>query len=180
MKSRAFFLFQAQIDPDSGSTFCNKLETCMNDGCSELFILLNSPGGSLRLALGILNFLELLPIKVTTCNMSSCDSAAILLFLAGKYRICTPESRFWLHPVFKESPIVHTEQELQVELNCLRQDNQAVIDAIASRTNQDINAWSAAMENRQFISAQEALETGLTHSIGRIQCSEFDRFYTIS
>ena len=179
IKKRALFLFQAQIDPQSGGIFCDKLETCVNDGFSELFLLLNSPGGSLRLALGILNFLELLPIKITTCNMSSCDSAAILLFLAGKHRICTPQSRFWIHPVFKESPIVHTEDELQVELNCLRQDNQAVVEAIAARTNQNIPIWSTAMLNKTFISAVDAKELGLVHSIGRIVPQSSDKFYTI-
>ena len=179
MKKRALFLFQAQIDPRSGGILCDKLETCINEGCSEVFILLNSPGGSLRIALGILNFLELLPLKITTCNMSSCDSAAILLFLAGEKRICTPESRFWLHPVYKESPIVHTEDELQVELNCLRQDNQAVAEAIAARTNKNVQIWSTAMSNKTFVSAEDAKKLGLVHSIGQITSQNSDKFYTI-
>lgn len=179
MKQRAFIFFQAHISPEMGGKFCNELEHILDEGISELFLLLNSPGGSLRLALGILNFLESLPLKITTCNMSSCDSAAMLLFLAGKQRICTPESRFWLHPVFKESPIVHTEDELKVELNCLRQDNNAVAEAIALRTDGDVSKWKEAMLSKKFISAQEALELGLAHSIEKISIGCSDRIFTV-
>lgn len=176
---KAFFLFQAPISPDSGALFCTKLEEALSTGCDEIILLLNSPGGSLRLALGILHFLEMLPITITTYNLSSCDSAAVLLFLAGKRRICTPDARFWLHSVYSESPVVHTEEELIIEMNCLKQDNEAVISAIASRTNGDKEQWTTAMLKKSFISAQEAQSLGLLHSIEQIKCPKSSKVYMI-
>ena len=177
--NKAFFLYQAPITPESGAVFCDKLEKCLSERCDEICLLLNSPGGSLRLALGILNFLETLPIRITTFNMSSCDSAAILLFLSGEKRFCTPESRFWTHPVYKESPITHDESDLEVELKCLRQDNEAVISAIASRTGGDPDTWRKAMLEKRFISAAEAQTLGLVHEIGHPRGDVSNKYHVI-
>ena len=88
--------------PITTTTACQLIDTLVTkvpDDIQELHLLLNSPGGSVPVALGIANFLESLPCNLITYNISRCNSAAIMLFVAGKKRYCVPEGTFLAHSV---------------------------------------------------------------------------------
>jgi ATP-dependent protease ClpP protease subunit len=66
---------------------------------TELYLLMNSDGGSIEDALSLFNLLKGLPVELTTVNMGQVASAAILPFLAGKNRYACAHSYFHFHNI---------------------------------------------------------------------------------
>ena len=79
------------------------LRTCiciaMNESVQNLHLLLTSSGGSLQEAFALYHLLKSIPLSVSTYNIDIIESAANIVFLAGRQRYCCKESRFMFHAV---------------------------------------------------------------------------------
>jgi len=74
----------------------------------DLLLMLNSTGGSLDDGFSLYGFLRTLPIKLTTVNMGTIASIAIVPFLAGMHRVCCPHAIFHFHDFEWNDPAGHT------------------------------------------------------------------------
>src|ERR1700691_5469910 len=73
-----------------------------NSGTKRVTILIASPGGDVAAGFAAYNILRSIPnIELTTFNVGNVDSAAMLLFSAGKnrYSLPGPGPRFLIHGV---------------------------------------------------------------------------------
>lgn len=150
------------------------------DNIKELHLLINSPGGSVPMALGLANFLESLPCKLITYNISRCDSAAIILFAAGKERICVPEGTFFAHSVNIELSGQYSLDTLRMEYLKLQQDYKSILSYLSRKTAVSSRCWRNYMtEKGHVFSAQEALTRGLATRIEELKIPQHTSLLTI-
>lgn len=97
-------------------------------------IRINSGGGHHLDSLAMYSMLRVYPGKVTTHVVGSCFSAAVLVFIAGDYRLAAEESWFMVH---------EDAGELSGSLSALKTE----IDAMEEQENQ----WCSIMEKRTGI-----------------------------
>lgn len=79
---------------------CMAINERLQDGkrkFSEMYLFLNSTGGSVEDGIGLYGFIRSLPIEVTTINVNLIASIAIVPFLAGKKRVALPHATFHFH-----------------------------------------------------------------------------------
>jgi ATP-dependent Clp protease protease subunit len=89
--------FCSPITPHSISALITVAQKALNEGTKEIKILITSGGGDPNAALSAYNFLRGMPVQVTTHNYGICDSAALILYCAGKNRLSCSEAKFLIH-----------------------------------------------------------------------------------
>lgn len=89
----------------------------------EIYLFLNSPGGSVEDGVGLFGFLSALPVPVTTINVNLIASIAIAPFMAGKKRIAFPHAKFHFHDVEWNYAAAHNMTRLEY------QDHTQLLDA---------------------------------------------------
>lgn len=60
-------------------------------------LAINSNGGDVMAALSIVDIMNNIDIPVYTLGMANVSSAALMLFMAGRYRVCTENTTFMTH-----------------------------------------------------------------------------------
>ncbi len=93
-----------------------------------LRLFLNSPGGSMPIALALARLLLSSFNTIETYNLATVDSAAVCLFLTGERRHAFTTSRFYLHPptIQHDAPL---SQEGIRELSLLLKSDTAAMTA---------------------------------------------------
>jgi ATP-dependent protease ClpP protease subunit len=96
--------FFAQVDYNSINQLIGMIDQQMRMGTKDFYILLSSPGGDPSAGLAAYTYLHGLPVNITTFNLGDVDSAANLIFCAGKQRYAMPGTRFLIHGASYNAP----------------------------------------------------------------------------
>ena len=89
--------FVDAVNFDSARRFLSAVNAALNDGVTDLTLLISSPGGLLVPGFAIYNQLLGVPIDLTIYNTGSVNSIANAIFLAGKVRYAAPSATFLFH-----------------------------------------------------------------------------------
>jgi ATP-dependent Clp protease protease subunit len=90
------------IGPINHVTACSIRNLCLQavqSGASEIELHLSSEGGNMTAGFAVYFFLKSLPVPLTTHNVGSIESIAVVIFLAGSKRYACPGTRFLVHPL---------------------------------------------------------------------------------
>ena len=90
------------IGPINHNTACTIRNLCLQalqSGASGIELHLSSEGGNMTAGFALYFFLKSLPIPLTTHNVGSIQSIAVVIFLAGQKRYAYPGTRFLVHPL---------------------------------------------------------------------------------
>ncbi|MCM8759319.1 MAG: ATP-dependent Clp protease proteolytic subunit [Candidatus Omnitrophica bacterium] len=159
--------FFAPVMDASINALMNAIDQKMREGISKFTILISSPGGSVFHGLSAYNYLKGIPAEITTHNFGSVDSIGIVLYCAGKKRLCVPQARFLLHGVsvaFRQNENLE-EKQLEERLKGLRMDIENIAKIISANTNKNTDEIISAMLERTALNPQQALEWNLVHEI---------------
>lgn len=101
--------------------------------------------------------------QITTLGVGYVQSAAVLVFVAGVRRLCTPHTVFMVH-----EDAIKIEDSIRASRAYLKaaddaEDSWAIIMEERTGTSKDI--WMAMSAETSFINAQDALTLGLVHGI---------------
>lgn len=177
---REYIDFSVSVNAISVRNLIDTLTNKVPNHVQELHLLINSPGGSVPVALGLANFLESLPCKLITYNISRCDSAAIMLFAAGEERFCVPEGTFFAHSVNIELSGQYSLDSLRMEYLKLQQDYKSILSYLSRKTSVSARCWRNYMtEKGHVFSAQEALTRGLATRIEELRIPQHTSLLTI-
>ena len=150
------------------------------DATKELHLLINSPGGSVPVAMGIAKILEGLSCKLITYNTARCDSAALVIYAAGIERICIPEGEFLAHTVNIELSGNYSLDALGLEYRKLRQEYKNVISYLARKTGISKHSWQNYMtEKGHVFSSKEALRRGLSTKVSELSLPRHSELLTV-
>jgi ATP-dependent protease ClpP protease subunit len=90
--------FILPINPDTTNLLLSVVSAQIRNHAKKITIVLASPGGDPSSAFAAYNILRSLPIEITTFNAGNIDSAAMLIYCAGKHRYSLPSpARFLIH-----------------------------------------------------------------------------------
>ena len=95
---RVVINFIVPIDTNSVNMLLSIVNSQVRMGVKKITIVVASPGGDTTAAFAAYNILRNVPAEITTFNAGNIDSAAMLIFCAGKYRYSFPDpARFLIH-----------------------------------------------------------------------------------
>ncbi len=129
--------FSAEIIPTTTEGLLNACGNLANSGTKTIYLLINTPGGSVAHGITAYNVLKALPAKIVTHNVGSVDSIGNVVFLAGKERYANPEATFMFHGVGFEVPqnTRVEEKHLLERLDSIQADQRRIASIIQSRTS---------------------------------------------
>lgn len=101
-----------------------------------LYLSFSSSGGEIAAGIALYNYLRGLPIRIVTHNVGSVDSIAVVIFLAGEERYCTPTATFLFHgaQIAISQPMALNIFQLRELVSGLDEDHNRIVHVITNRT----------------------------------------------
>jgi ATP-dependent Clp protease, protease subunit len=131
----------------------------------DIFLYINSPGGSVSAGLSIYDTMQFIKPEVSTLCMGMAASMGAFLLAAGAKgkRLALPNSRIMIHQPSGGAQGQATDIEIQArEILKLRESLNGIL---AERTGQPLEKIRADSERDYFMSAAEAASYGLIDQV---------------
>jgi len=164
-------LFIGQVNEGSVPRLMALITTEINQGVGNIIVGISSDGGNSSMAFGAYNSLTALErqhpkTKITTVNIGSVASAAVIIFCAGTERYSLPNATFLIHGNGMDVPPSHLEAStLKNSLDLVNAMNAQTIEIISSTTKKNKAEIEAAVAGQIVLSAQQAKEWNLVQEI---------------
>lgn len=160
-----YFIISGCVDEHMVEKILFIVKEKISDNCKKLHIAVQSSGGSVTIALAIADLLMSLPCKVITYNIGNVESAALLIYSAGEDRVCSPEARFYIHPIGKEINGVQTVKTLSRYLKEIDQDTDRVAKYLARQTKTNATKWKKIYKKNYTLLPVQAVQLGVVYRI---------------
>lgn len=127
-------------------------------------LIINSDGGDVYEALGMIDFIQSLDVKVNTICRGRAMSAAALLLCAGTgTRAASKNSTIMFHEI--SSGIYGKSSDMKANVQHTEKLEDILVDIIVENSNQDTAFWKDKILKDYYISPVEALELGVIDTI---------------
>jgi len=127
-------------------------------------IIINSDGGDVYEALGIIDFIQSLDIKVNTICRGRAMSAAALLLCAGTgIRAASKNSTIMFHEI--SSGIYGKSSDMKANVQHTEKLEDILVNIISENSNQNKEFWKDKILKDYYLSPQEALDLGVVDTI---------------
>ena len=170
LTSRKIF-FTDEVNSDSCNILLkNLLALNEEDPDSEIKLFINSPGGSVRDGMGIIDAIRVLPAPLTTIAVGMAASMGGLFFLTGKRRIVTEHSQIMLHdPSYSNGDRFAgmKPHELAREATELTKIRDMTAEIIAEVTGKTMKEVIKVTKEDSYFDAKKALDWGLATEIAK-------------
>lgn len=159
--------FTGGVNEENIRSFMNEIKHAVdeNPNATTLTIYISSLGGNVDIAVELFHFLKLMDCKVRTVNTSYVNSAAIIIFAAGKERISLPCSSFYVHSITKNLNGNFTADDLLREAKEMSTNADKVATILANISNKSKAYWKRLMRKGCLLTSQKAKEVGLINDI---------------
>jgi len=134
-----------------------------NDG--DLNLIINSPGGDVSEMFGIIDFMELLDVKINTvCRGAAQSAAAIILACGTGQRASSKHSTIMFHQgsTFSQGKL----SDVRAGLEYSKSIESKIYSLLGEKTKKPAKWWEDKMKSDFYMSAEEALELGVIDTIG--------------
>jgi len=164
--------FIGPINHNSAGAIRNNCLQALQNGATEIELHMSSEGGNMTAGFALHFFLKSLPVPLTTHNIGSVESVAVVIFLAGQKRYACPGTRFLIHPLHWGfgSLVAADHSRVSEWRDCLDFDAERYarifLDATAAE-GKATDIRGNLTGNARIFDADEAVEAGITH--GAIQ-----------
>lgn len=165
---RLYLTFTGPIEEASVSLLIQQLEQqLIPNQIEHLYLLLNSPGGSVAGGILFYNYLRSLPIKVTTHNIGQVDSIGTIVFLAGEERYASPATSFLFHGVnfTVGGPTAFTRGQLRERISQLEQDENRIETVVSAHTKLTKQKLGSFFRAGHSMGPKEALGCEVIHAV---------------
>lgn len=123
-------------------------------------LVINSDGGDVYEALGMIDYIDSLSMKVNTICRGRAMSAAALLLTAGTgTRAASPNSTIMFHEI--SSGIFGKASDMKANMQHMEHLEEVLLGIISGRTKKDVEYWEEATQKDYYITPEEALELGV-------------------
>ena len=170
LKDRIIFLGE-DVNPTSASLVIAQLLFLESeDPDKEIFLYINSPGGSITDGMGIVDTMNYIKCPVTTICVGLAASFGAVLLANGEKgkRFATPNSEILIHqPLIggQGGGISGQATEIKIHADHMIRTREKLNKLLSEKTGQPIEQIEKDTERDHYISAQEALEYGLIDGI---------------
>jgi ATP-dependent Clp protease, protease subunit len=160
-KSRNIYLFKEFDAKTSQLAISNLLALEEENPEKDIFLYINSYGGSVIDLLAIIDCIDNLACDVWTVGIGVCASSGAVLLSAGTTgkRYCYEHTRILLHEV--SNTVKGTVSDLDIRMQETRTLQQILYEVISTRTGKTIKKIEEDLKKDYWMSAKDAQEYGL-------------------
>ncbi len=165
LKDRIVFLGNPVTDDLANVVIAQLLFLEAEDPDKDIFLYINSPGGSVTAALAMYDTMQYIKPDVVTICMGQAASAGALLLAAGaaKKRYALPYSRVMIHQ--PAGGIQGKASEAEVHIKELMRIRETLNEILSKHTGQSIEKIQKDIEQDYFMTAKEAMEYGIIDEV---------------
>ena len=170
LKDRIIFLGE-DVNPTSASLIIAQLLFLESeDPDKEIYLYINSPGGSITDGMGIVDTMNYIKCPVSTICVGLAASFGAVLLANGEKgkRYATPNSEILIHqPLIggQGGGISGQATEIKIHADHMIRTREKLNKLLSEKTGQSIETIERDTERDHYMTAQEALEYGLIDGI---------------
>ncbi len=161
LKERIVFL-GSQVDDASANLICAQLLLLQSeDPEQDIFLYINSPGGSVSAGMAIYDTMQYVTCDVGTICLGLAASMGQFLLCAGApgKRYALPHSRVLMHQ--PSAQMQGAAVDIAIHAKEIVYTKQVMAERIAHHTGQTVEQISADFDRDRWFTAEEALEYGI-------------------
>ncbi len=165
LKDRIIFLGTPIDDNISNLVIAQLLFLAAEDANKDIFLYINSPGGSVSAGLAIYDTMQYVKPKVSTLCMGMAASMGAFLLASGEKgkRIALPHSRIMIH-----QPLAGVQgqiSDIEIHTKEFLKSKQQLNELLAQHTGQPIEKIEKDSDRNFFMSPTEAKDYGLIDEV---------------
>lgn len=168
LKDRIIFMSEDVNSASASLVVAQLLFLESEDPEKDIFLYINSPGGSVTDGLGIIDTMNYIKCPVTTICVGMAASMGALLLTSGTKgkRFATPNSEILIHqPLISGGGISGQTTEIKIHADQMIKTRERINKIISETTGKPIEQVEKDTERDHYMTAQEALEYGLIDGI---------------
>lgn len=160
LKERIIWLGSEVADENANAIASQMLLLSAEDPEADIFLYINSPGGSVTAGMAIYDTMQLIPNDVVTVATGLAASMGQFLLSSGApgKRYATPHARILMHQ--PSGGIGGTESDIRIQAQLIMHMKQVMSELTAEQTGQDLDTILEDNARDKWFTAEEALEYG--------------------
>ena len=150
-----------EVRDDNANEICAKiLLLAAEDPNKDIYLYINSPGGSITAGMAIYDTMQFVPNDVVTVGIGMAASMGQLLLTAGTAgkRYITPNARVLLHQ--PHGGFGGTSSDIQTQAQLILDMKKRLAEITAERTGKSVEQINADGDRDRWFTAEQALEYG--------------------
>ncbi len=154
------------VRDDNANEICAKmLLLAAEDSTKDIFLYINSPGGSITAGMAIYDTMQYVPNDVVTVGIGMCASMGQFLLTSGAKgkRFITPNTRVLLHQ--PSGGFGGTAADIQTQAFLINDMKKKLAAITAKQTGKTVEQVMEDGDRDRWFTAQEALEYGFVDHI---------------
>ena len=167
LRERIVFLGSEVRDQNANAICAQLLLLSAEDPEADIFLHINSPGGSVDAGMAIYDTMNYIPNDVATVGMGLAASMGQFLLCAGTKgkRYALPHARIMMHQ--PSSGMGGSASDIKIQAQQSLHIKKVLLDLIAEHTGQPIEQVVADADRDRWFTADQALEYGLVDKVIR-------------
>lgn len=165
LKDRIVWL-GSEVRDDMANEICAKiLLLAAEDAEKDIFLYINSPGGSITAGMAIYDTMQYVPNNIVTVGIGMCASMGQFLLSSGTKgkRYATPNTRVLLHQ--PSGGFGGTASDIQTQAELIMSMKRQLAAITATQTGKTVDQIMLDGDRDRWFTAQEALEYGFIDHI---------------
>jgi ATP-dependent Clp protease protease subunit len=165
LKERIIFMGTAVDDPMANAICAQLLLLAAEDPERDIFLYINSPGGSVSAGMAIYDTMQFVQNDVATVGLGLAASMGQFLLCAGAKgkRYATPHARIMMHQ--PSGGIGGTAADIAIQAEQMLYVKRTMAERIAFHTGQSVEQIEKDSDRDRWFSAQEAKEYGFVDHV---------------
>jgi len=165
LKERIIFLGSDVRDDNANAICAQMLLLAAEDSDKDIWLYINSPGGSVTAGMAIFDVMQWVPNDVATVAMGMAASMGQFLLSAGTpgKRYATPHARVMMHQ--PSGGIGGTASDIKIQAEQLLHIKKQMAELIALHTGQSVDQIEQDSDRDRWFTAEEAKEYGFVDQV---------------
>jgi ATP-dependent Clp protease protease subunit len=165
LKERIIFMGTAVDDPMANAICAQLLLLAAEDPDRDIFLYINSPGGSVSAGMAIYDTMQFISNDVATVGLGLAASMGQFLLCAGAKgkRYATPHARIMMHQ--PSGGIGGTAADIAIQAEQMLYVKKTMAERIAFHTGQTVEQIEKDSDRDRWFSAAEAKEYGFIDNV---------------
>ena len=171
LKDRIIWLGSDVRDDNANEICAQMLLLAAEDSTKDIFLYINSPGGSITAGMAIYDTMQYVPNDVVTVGIGMCASMGQFLLSSGTKgkRYATPNTRVLLHQ--PHGGFGGTASDIQTQAELITSMKRQLASITAEQTGKTLEEITKDGDRDRWFTAQEALEYGFIDQIQKYAAS---------
>ena len=167
LKDRIIFLGEDVNQASASLVIAQLLFLESEDPDKEIYLYINSPGGSITDGMGIVDTMNYIKCPVSTICIGMAASMGAVLLASGEKgkRFATPNAEILIHQPLISGGLSGQTTEIKIHADHMVKTREKLNQLLSDRTGQSLETIQRDTERDNYMTAEEALKYGLIDGI---------------